>query len=216
MARCFTYSLVRFTDCVTTFGLRFNAPLPAALISQCLPYDVTQQPSTVEFQHSPEHRVRLDFDQGGNTATFIELYPRTFCSEFAAVAFSLISYFLSMITALTAVVAVMIGFFDTSTSERVHHYPRPAFDRNVTSANREPRLFMVVPETKNGSPTEANSAAVEANSAAVPTEKAGVKKNRPHKPKVFARLRNYGRPGYYGNTMGYAQETQPQRPFSNW
>ena len=129
--------------------------------------------------------------------------------------FSLLGYFLSMIAALTAVVAVMIGFFDTSTSERVHHYPRPAFDRNVTSANREPRLFMVVPPTKNI--VEANSAAVEANSAAVPTEKAEVKKTRPHKSKVFARLRNnFKRPGYYGNMMGYAQETQPQRPFSNW
>jgi hypothetical protein len=143
------------------------------------------------------------------------LHPRTFCSELIAVAFSLLGYFLSMITALTAVVAVMIGFFDTSTSERVHHYPRPAFDRNVTSANREPRLFMVVPPAKNT--VEPKSTAVEANSAAVPTEKAEVKKSRPYKPKVFARLRNnYGRPGYYGNTMGYAQETQPQRPFSNW
>ena len=143
-------------------------------------------------------------------------------------AFSLLGYFLSMITALTAVVAVMIGFFDTSTSERVHHYPRPAFDRYVTSANREPRLFMAVPETKNGSPRKDGSPAknkdgspakniVEANSAAVPTEKAEVKKSRPHKPKVFARLNNnYGRPGYYGNTMGYAQQTQPQRLFSNW
>jgi hypothetical protein len=152
------------------------------------------------------------------------LYPRTFCSEFVAVVFSLLGYFLSMITALTAVVAVMIGFFDTSTSERVHHYPRPAFDRDVT-VNREPRLFMVVPKsgspTKNGSPAkntvEADSTAVEANSAAAPTEKAEVKKSRPHKPKAFARLRNnYGRPGYYENTMGYAQETQPQRLFSNW
>ena len=39
------------------------------------------------------------------------------------------------------------------------------------------------------------------------------------KPKVLARQRNiYERPGYYGNAMGYAQETQygPQRSFSNW
>jgi hypothetical protein len=145
------------------------------------------------------------------------LYSRTFCWELTAVAFSLLGYFLSMITALTAVVAVMIGLFDTSTSERAHHYPRPAFER----ADREPRLFMVVPQTKDRSPTNEASPAkniVEANSAAVPTEKAEVKK-RPHKPKVFARLRNnYERRGYYGNAMGYAQETQygSQRPFSNW
>jgi hypothetical protein len=117
----------------------------------------------------------------------------------------------------------MIGLFDTSTSERAHHYPRPAFE------TREPRLFMVVPETKNGSPTkdgsparntvEANSAAAEANSAAVPTEKADVKKSRPHKPKVFARLRNnYEQPGYYGNARGYAEESRnpAQRLLSNW
>jgi hypothetical protein len=151
------------------------------------------------------------------------LYRRTFCWELTAVAFSLLGYFLSMITALTAVVAVMIDLFDTSTSERAHHYPRPAFER----ADREPRLFMVVPQTKDRPPTndaspaknivEANSAAAEANSAAVPTDKAEAKKSRPHKPKVFARLRNnYERPGYYGNTMGYAQQTQPQRLFSNW
>jgi hypothetical protein len=39
------------------------------------------------------------------------------------------------------------------------------------------------------------------------------------KPKVLARQRNiYERPGYYGDTMGYAQETQygSQRPFYNW
>jgi hypothetical protein len=37
------------------------------------------------------------------------------------------------------------------------------------------------------------------------------------KSKVLAR-QPHERPGYYGNTMGYAQETQygPQRLFSNW
>jgi hypothetical protein len=146
------------------------------------------------------------------------LYSRTFCWELTAVAFSLLGYFLSMITALTAVVVVMIGLFDTSTSERAHHYPRPGFER----ADREPRLFMVVPQTKDRSPTNEASPAkniVEANSAAAPVEKAEVKKSKPRKPKVLARLRNnYERPGYYGYTQGYAQETQYglQRPFSNW
>jgi hypothetical protein len=38
------------------------------------------------------------------------LYPRKFYPEFAAVVFSLLGYFLTMITALAAVVTVMIGF----------------------------------------------------------------------------------------------------------
>jgi hypothetical protein len=132
-----------------------------------------------------------------------------------AVAFSLLGYFLSMITALTAVVVVMIGLFDTSTSERAHHYPRPAFE------NRETRLFMIVPQTKDRSPTNDASPAkniVEANSAAGP-EKAEVKKSKSHKPKLLARLRNnYQRPGYYGYAQGYAEASRngPQRLFSNW
>ena len=144
-------------------------------------------------------------------------------------ALPLLGFFFCVIAVLTAVAGVTISFFGNSTSARIQHYPRPVVERNVTATNSEPRLFMVVPETKNGSPTkdgspvknivEANSAAVEANSAAVPAQKAEVKKNRPHKPKVFGRLRNnYERPAYYGNAQGYAEEFRngPQRPFSNW
>jgi hypothetical protein len=135
--------------------------------------------------------------------------------ELGAVALPLLGYFICMVAVLTAVAGVMIGLFDTSTSERVHHYPRPVVERNVTAASGEPRLFMVVPEAKNASPAKN----IEANSAAIPTEKAEVKKSKPHKPKVFARLRNnYERPGYYGNAPGYAEESRngQQRPFSTW
>jgi hypothetical protein len=48
----------------------------------------------------------------------------------------------------------MIGLFDASTSERVRHYPRPMLERNVAAFASEPRLFMVVPETKNESPAK--------------------------------------------------------------
>ncbi|MGB8632160.1 MAG: hypothetical protein WCD69_22750 [Xanthobacteraceae bacterium] len=128
--------------------------------------------------------------------------------------FSILGYFLSMIMVLTAAVGVMIGLFNFSTSERVGHtpHPRPAIERNVTVPNGEPRLFMSVPETKDGSPAKN----VEGSSAAAPDEKADAKKSKPHKRKVFARQRNnnYG----YGNVWGYADAYRngSQRPFSNW
>jgi hypothetical protein len=128
------------------------------------------------------------------------------------VAFSLLGYFVSMIMVLTAAVGVMIGLFNFSTSERVGHtpHPRPAFERNVSATNSEPRLFMSVPDTKDASPAKS----VEATSAAAMDEKADAKKSKPHKHRVLARRRdNYERPSY-GNALGYAQ--YPQRPFSNW
>jgi hypothetical protein len=129
----------------------------------------------------------------------------------------LLGYFFSMIAVLTATVWVMLGLSNISTSERASHYPhpRPVVERNVTAANEEPRLFMVAPETKDGSPAKN----MEANSAAGPTEKTVAKKSKPHKPKVLARQRNnYERPGHYGNALGYAEASRngPQRLFSNW
>ena len=77
-----------------------------------------------------------------------------------------------MITALTTAVAVMVGLFNISTSEGVRHYPRAVAERNGTATNREPRLFMVVPETKGGPPAKD----IETNSSVVPTEKVDAKK----------------------------------------
>jgi hypothetical protein len=128
------------------------------------------------------------------------------------VALSLLGYFVCMITVLTTAVAVMVGLFNVSTSEGVRHYPRAVAERNVTATNRQPRLFMVVPETKGAPPVKD----IEANSAVVPTEKSGAKKSKPHKPKMFARQRNNF--AGYRNAQGYAQQTQyvPQRLLSNW
>ena len=83
-----------------------------------------------------------------------------------------------MIAVLTAVVGVMIGLSNTSTSERVRHYPRAVVERNVTATPTEPRLFMVVPERDRSSVKN-----VEANSAAVPTEKADAKQTSPTSPR---------------------------------
>jgi hypothetical protein len=107
----------------------------------------------------------------------------------------LLGYFFSMVAVLAAAVGVMIGLFNTSTPR---HYSRPVVEHNVTATNTEPHLFMVVPETKNGSPAKY----IEANSAALATEKADAKKSKHYKPKMFARQRdNYG----YWNARGYAQ-----------
>jgi hypothetical protein len=75
-------------------------------------------------------------------------FRRTFCSELIAVV-SLLSYFLCVITILTAVAGVIVGLVNISTSERVSHYPhpRPEVERN----DRELRLL---PKTKYGSPAK--------------------------------------------------------------
>ena len=114
----------------------------------------------------------------------------------------LLGYFFCMIAVLTAVVGIMLGFSNISTSERVRHYPRAVVERNVTAANREPRLFMMAP--KDGS----SAKNMEANSAAAPTEKTVAKKGRPRKPTVLARQRqNYEGRGYAmtSGTGGYSR-----------
>ena len=157
-----------------------------------------------------------------DAVTWLQFCHRPFW-ELGAVALPLLGFFFCMVAVLTAAVSVMIGFFDTSTSGRVHQYPRPVVERDIAPTNSESHLFMVVPDTKDQSPakkTEAHPASIPtASPASNPTEKADTAKNKPHKPKVFVRLRNnYERPGYYGNAPGYAEESRngPQRLFSNW
>jgi hypothetical protein len=129
------------------------------------------------------------------------------------VGFSLIGYFLSMIIVLSAVVGVTIGLSNFSASENVRHYPRPVLERDVTATDSEPRLFMSVPDTKDGLPEN-----IETNSTAVAAEKAEPKTGKPHKHKAIARKRNNYDPPSYGTATGYAEEYRngPQRLFSNW
>jgi hypothetical protein len=124
----------------------------------------------------------------------------------------LLGYFFSMIAVLTAAVWVMLGLSNISTSERASHYPhpRPVVERNVTAANKEPRLFMVAPETKDGSPAKH----MEGNSAAAPSEKTVAKKSRPRKPTALARQRqNYEGRGYAmtSGSGGYSPGLDSQR-----
>jgi len=77
---------------------------------------------------------------------------------------------------LTVIAAVIVGLFKISGSERVRQDPSPGVERKVTGTKREPRLFMVVPKTKHGSPAK--------NSAALPTEKSDAKKSTHHKSRA--------------------------------
>ena len=126
--------------------------------------------------------------------------------------FSLLGYFVCMITVLTAAAGAMIGLSSFSTSEGVRHYSRPVLERNVAATNSEPRLFMSVPNTKEASPAQN----AEESPGVAAEEKAEAKTGKPHKHNAIARKRNnYERPSF---GMGYAEYTRngPQRPFSNW
>lgn len=125
---------------------------------------------------------------------------------------ALLGYIFCIIAVLIAAVGTMLGVSNVSISERALHHPRAVVKRNVTATRTEPRLFMVVPETKDGSSTKYSI------EAAVPTEKVDANKSTPHKPKVLARQHNdYERAGY-GNTLGSAEASRngPQRLFANW
>jgi hypothetical protein len=123
----------------------------------------------------------------------------------------LLGFFLCTIAVFAAAVGTLIGMSNVSTSERVGtQYPPAVVERNVTATHRKPRLFMVVPETKDGSPAKN----IEANSAVAQDEKAEANKSKPHRHKAIARLRNnYARPSYW-NVPGYAENGQKR--FFNW
>ena len=148
--------------------------------------------------------------------------------------------------ALSAISALLIGLFHNSATESVLHYPRPQrpiIEQTLTTTNPQPRDLPDAPRIKKEEvPAKKDEPEKNINDSRVLLAKADIAKrkheikNRPdrlahlnkprglaphqrEKPKVLARQRNnYERPGYYGNTMGYAQETQygPQRSFSDW
>jgi hypothetical protein len=149
-----------------------------------------------------------------------------------------------MMMSLSAIAALLIGLYNHSATERALHYPRPAgpiIDQTFTTAS-QPRDLLDAPRIKKEQvPAKKDKPKKNINGPRVLFAKADTAKkperleiknkpdrvahlNKPkglapqrEKPKVLARQR-YERPGYYGNTMGYAQETQygPQRLFSTW
>ena len=115
----------------------------------------------------------------------------------------LLGYFFCMITMLTAVVVVLTGLSNISTSKQERHHLRPpVIGRTVTAEEPAQRPS---PVAKEASPAKDVS-------SFVATAKADTKKRKHYKPKVLARQRNNYR---YGNALGYAQEYGygPRAPF---
>src|SRR6516225_8209911 len=109
----------------------------------------------------------------------------------------LLGYFFCMITMLTAVVVVLTGLSNISTSKQERHHLRPpVIGRTVTAEEPAQRPS---PVAKEAAPAKAKDV-----SLVVGTAKADTKKIKHYKPKVLVRQRNnYG----YGNAMGYAEES---------
>src|SRR6516165_11903420 len=113
----------------------------------------------------------------------------------------LLGYFFCMITMLTAVVVVLTGLSNISTSKQERHHLRPpVIGQTVTAEETAQRPS---PVAKEASPEKDVS-------RVVATAKADTKKIKHYKPKVVARQRNnYG----YGNARGYASGYAPSGLF---
>jgi len=146
----------------------------------------------------------------------------------AAVAVSLFAYFFFMITAFTAIGALLIGALliglaSGSTVEKVLHYPRPIIEQSMieqifTTTNPQPRDLSDAPRTKgevparNGPEKNMNESRVVSVAKVDVTKSKREIKNKPerlahlHKPKGLARQREkYEGHGYamaLGNAAG--------------
>jgi hypothetical protein len=106
-----------------------------------------------------------------------------------------VGYFSFLIVAFTVVAMWLTGLFFNHSTLETNQHPRPPIIETVP-ADKIAHLQLEV--AKEASPAKDDVSPV-----------------KHHKPKMLARQRNnYG----YGNSLGYAEETQygPKRLFSNW
>ena len=128
----------------------------------------------------------------------------------------LLGYFFCMITVLTAVLVALTGFSNISKIGNGRHYSRwPGIGRTImveTQRHSPP----AAKEASPAKPAEKEASPAKDVSPVVATAKADVKASKPHK--LVRQHNNYERPGYYGNALGYAEESRngPQRLFSSW
>ena len=144
----------------------------------------------------------------------------------AAVFVSVFGYFLYMITAFSAVAALLIGLSGNSAIEKVLHYPRPIVDEAVIATNHEPsnllnRRQLEEPKRKEETPARDKKDADAISVAKADTAKRKSEpKYRPeklaHKPKVLAHQRERQERGYsvalgYSEGSGYRPGLDAQR-----
>jgi hypothetical protein len=122
---------------------------------------------------------------------------------------SLLGYFLYVVTAFTATIAVLIGLFDHSMLA-VHRYPH-SVAQIVSTANTEDHHVLVTPGTKKA-PAKKLDVKELAGSRAVALARAKPKKTGDRKiltqlerPKLFARLRENAEEHRFRFALGYAE-----------
>jgi hypothetical protein len=93
---------------------------------------------------------------------------------------SLLSYFSLMVTTLTAVVALLIGFSNNNSWFEKGHFPRPIIVQTVTEDEAAPWR----------SPTPKDASQAKNVSLVASAPKADAKESSQHKPKALARQRN--------------------------
>jgi hypothetical protein len=107
---------------------------------------------------------------------------------------SLLGYFSLMITTLTAVMALLIGFFNNNSSFERGHLPRPIIAQTVPADETAP--------WRSPAPKDASQAKNVSLVASAP--KTDVKESSQHKPKALARQRNNNQ-GYW-NLFAYRND----------
>jgi hypothetical protein len=105
---------------------------------------------------------------------------------------SLLGYFSLMITTLTAVVALLIGFSNNNSSFEKGHLPRPIIVQTVTADE-------ATPWRSPASKEQAKNVSVVASAP-----KADAKESMQHKPKPLARQRNNNQD--YWNLFAYRND----------
>jgi hypothetical protein len=113
---------------------------------------------------------------------------------------SLLGYFSLMITTLTAVVALLIGFSNNNSSFEKGHLPRPIIVQTVPADEAAWRS----PAPKDASQARKDTSQAKNVSLVASAPKTDTKESSQHKPKTLARQRNNNQ-GYW-NLFAYRND----------
>lgn len=161
---------------------------------------------------------RSDRAEYGVRADFV---PAHVVLGVAAVVVSLFAYFFYMVTAFTAIGALLIGLANGSTVEKTLHYPRPIIEQSIieqtfTTTNPQPRDLPDAPRTKEEVPARNKPEKNINDSRVVSVGKADTAKRKReiknkterlaqlHKPREFAHQHGKYEGHGYAMALGYA------------